>query len=68
MVEKLTSYYTFLSEGIDHKQIKPMWSNFYLDAFGFGMIVSVTMPIYVEGLVNKIVGVAGIDILLSKFQ
>ena len=39
-----------------------------MDAFGFGMIVSVTMPIFVSGTVNKVIGVAGIDVLLSKFE
>lgn len=41
-----------------------MWSEIYEDAFGFGKIMTVTIPIYVEGRVNKIVGVAGIDILI----
>ena len=64
MVEKLTSYYIFLSEGINKDLIKPVWSEFYEDAFGFGTIVTVTMPIYVEGRVNKIIGVVGIEILV----
>lgn len=68
MIEKLTSYYIFLSEGINKANITPSWSEFYLDAFGFGMIVSVTVPIYVESEHNKVVGVAAIDVLLSKFS
>lgn len=68
MIEKLTSYYVFLSEFIsDKSKIKPLWSEVYEDAFGFGMIVSVTYPVYVENRVPKIIGVAAIDVLLSKF-
>jgi hypothetical protein len=56
-----------VSEGIDGSTIKPVWSDFYLDAFGFGNVISVTVPIYLEGQVNNVIGVAAIDVLLSKF-
>ena len=46
-----------------------MWTEPYDDFFGFGRMVTVSMPIYyVENDIRKILGVAGIDVVISQFE
>ena len=61
----MSNYYTYLSEGFNIEN--PVWTEPYIDAFGFGKMVTVSMPIYYEeNGVRVILGVAGIDILWEQ--
>ena len=42
----MRSYYTYISEGVSITS--PVWTEPYEDAFGFGQLVTVSMPIYYE--------------------
>lgn len=57
----MRNYYIYISEGVSVP--KPVWTEPYEDAFGFGRLVTVSMPIYYEeNGVRSILGVAGIDV------
>ena len=63
----MKNYYTYLSEGL--KITEPVWTEPYEDAFGFGRMVTVSMPIYYEeNGIRIILGVAGIDILWGQIE
>ena len=63
----MKNYYTYLSEGIE--VTSPVWTEPYIDSFGFGKMVTVSMPIYYEESgIRAILGVAGIDILWEQFS
>ena len=63
----MRNYYTYISEGL--KITKAVWTEPYEDAFGFGKMVTVSMPIYYEESgVRIILGVAGIDILWGQIE
>lgn len=40
----MRNYYTYISEGVSISS--PVWTEPYEDAFGFGKLVTVSMPIY----------------------
>ena len=40
----MKNYYTYISEGVTISS--PVWTEPYEDAFGFGKMVTVSMPIY----------------------
>ena len=42
--ESMKNYYTFIAQ--DVSITKPIWSVPYTDSYGFGRILTVTMPIY----------------------
>lgn len=65
LIDKMTNYYKFIGEGI--KIQNPIWSEPYDDAFVYGRIFTVTMPIYGNSPIQTILGVAGIDVLVSTF-
>ena len=63
----MRSYYIYISEGIEITN--PVWTEPYDDAFGFGRMVTVSMPIYYEETgIRKILGVAGIDVVMATFE
>ena len=63
----MKSYYIYISEGISIEE--PVWTQPYEDFFGFGRMVTVSMPIYyTESSVRKILGVAGIDVTMETFK
>ena len=66
MVEKLSNYYTFLSDGFSNYN-KPIWSEPYEDTAGFGKIVSISKAIYSKDDhdIQKVIGVVGIDLLMD---
>ena len=68
MISKVQNYYDFF-RGSTIKS-KPFWTDPYVDAFGLGNIVTVSIPIFqhqdINGL-NRLIGVAGIDVLMSQF-
>lgn len=61
----MRDYYTYISEGVSITS--PVWTEPYEDAFGFGNLVTVSMPIYYEESgIRSILGVAGLDISYSQ--
>ena len=62
MISKVQNYYDFF-RGSTIKS-KPFWTDPYVDAFGLGNIVTVSIPIFD---LNRLIGVAGIDVLMSQF-
>jgi hypothetical protein len=63
----MRSYYTYISEGVTIAS--PVWTEPYEDAFGFGKMVTVSMPVYyTENGLRSILGVAGIDILWEQIE
>ena len=68
MSSKVQDYYEFFWESTINS--KPFWTDPYDDAFGLGTIVTVSIPIFqhqdINGL-NRLIGVAGIDVLMSQF-
>ena len=63
----MKNYYTYISEGL--RVTEPVWTEPYEDAFGFGRMVTVSMPIsYQENGIRYILGVAGIDILWGQIE
>lgn len=63
----MREYYTFLSIGANID--KPIWTEPYWDYFGYGEMVTVSMPayFYANG-VKQLLGVAGVDIVMSRFD
>ena len=61
----MKNYYTYVSKKTKINQ--PIWTEPYTDFFGFGRMVTVSIPIYHEEP-NKIIGVAGIDIVMSQIE
>ena len=63
----MSSYYTYVAEGLQIES--PVWTEPYDDFFGFGRMVTVSMPIYYEeDNITKILGVAGIDVVMAQFE
>ena len=63
----MRNYYVYISEGVE--VTSPVWTEPYEDAFGFGRMVTVSMPIYYqENGIRSILGVAGIDILMEQIS
>ena len=63
----MRGYYEYISEGVSITN--PVWTEPYDDAFGFGRLVTVSMPIYYEESgIRTILGVAGIDVLYSSIE
>ena len=61
----MRNYYSYVSEGVTISS--PVWTEPYEDAFGFGWMVTVSMPIYyTEEGIRRILGVAGIDVLMEQ--
>ena len=68
-VEAMDDYTRYFTEGLHAN--KPLWSPIYLDAFGFGLMVTVVMPAYiVNSSTSKttLIGVAGLDVTLEYLQ
>lgn len=68
LITTMRNYYKYVSEGIHIET--PIWVQPYEDAFGFGTIVSVAMPIYYTDTsgIRIILGVAAIDVTLKTFE
>jgi hypothetical protein len=50
-----------------NQNTSPLWSKIYEDAFGFGQLTTVAYPAYYnDGTQMRLIGVAGIDILVSE--
>lgn len=63
----MRNYSVYLAEGIEVTE--PVWTEPYIDAFGFGRMVTVSMPIYyTENGIRKILGVTGLDVVMSTFD
>lgn len=63
----MRNYYTYISEGLEITEA--VWTEPYIDSFGFGRMVTVSMPIYYEeNGIRVILGVAGIDILWGQIE
>lgn len=63
----MRNYSVYLAEGIEVKE--PVWTEPYIDAFGFGRMVTVSMPIYyIHNNIRKILGVTGLDVVMSAFD
>lgn len=63
----MKNYHTYISEGVTISA--PVWTEPYEDAFGFGRMVTVSMPIYyTENDIRSVLGVAGIDILWDQIS
>ena len=65
----MNDYTKYFSEGIHAN--KPLWTSIYYDAFGFGWMVTVVMPAYIQNITtNKttLIGVAGLDVTLEYLQ
>ena len=61
----MREYYTFIAEGVSIDS--PVWTEPYEDAFGFGRMVTVSMPIYYQNSdIRTILGVAGIDVVMGQ--
>ena len=61
LVTLLSGYYQSIS--ISSNISTPMWTEIYEDAFNFGDIYTVSLPIYyTEGDQNRLLGVVGVDI------
>ena len=58
VIETCLLILTHFTKGL--KITKPIWSQIYNDAFGWGKLVAVTMPIYDSN--NDLVGVSAIDV------
>jgi len=65
--EKMSSYYILLSSGITRDSV--VWTEPYLDAFGFGMKITATMPFYdrVNSARPRFLGATSIDIDYKEF-
>lgn len=54
--------------GKDKKFDKPVWSTFYYDYSGDGLMSTVSKPIYYsQDGISYLVGVAAIDVSISQF-
>ena len=63
----MRNYSVYLAEGIEVTE--PVWTEPYIDAFGFGRMVTVSMPIYyTQSGIRKTLGVAGLDVVMSTFD
>ena len=65
----MDDYTRYFSEGTN--ATLPLWSPIYLDAFGFGSIVTVVMPVYKLDEVrqkNLLIGVAGLDVTIDYLK
>ena len=62
----MRNYYSYISEGVEITN--PVWTEPYTDAFGFGKMVTVSMPVYYEENIRTILGVVGIDILWEQIS
>lgn len=48
---------------------KPLWSPIYNDAFGFGLLVTVTMPVYSTNENGSfLIGVVGLDVTIEYLR
>ena len=46
---------------------RPVWTEPYIDAFGFGRMVTVSMPVYLtDGGSVRVIGVTGIDVVMGQ--
>lgn len=67
--EGIVKMYNYLSIGM--KITKPVWTEPYQDFYGYGELVTVSMPAYytdqATGL-KKTIGVVAIDILMEQFN
>lgn len=65
----MKQFYTYLSVGV--KFTTPIWTEPYYDYWGYGRMVTVSMPIYyTDPLTNlpTMIGVVGVDILMKQFD
>ena len=62
----IIKYYAYIAEGLNIT--KPVWTEPYEDFFGFGELVTVSLPVYYyEGDARKILGVVGLDVVMKTF-
>lgn len=59
------SYYSFFAAKTTHSSLEPIWSLPYLDKFGLGVLMSVTLPVNDNS--GKLAGVVGTDLTMEDF-
>lgn len=66
LMDKFENYFTYLADGANTRY--PIWSEPYIDAFGLGEVVTISMPAYFSDHNNRtiIIGVAAIDVVFSQ--
>ena len=57
----MNTYLTYFTRGLTIDT--PVWSSVYVDAFGFGKLITVMMPSYDSN--NSLLGVSGIDVTVE---
>eukprot|EP00803_Ostreobium_quekettii_P004940 evm.model.scf_319EXC.9 EVM.evm.TU.scf_319EXC.9 scf_319EXC:72616-76137(-) len=67
-LQSLTAFDEFSAMGLDDDE--PIWSEAYLDAFGLGLVSSITMPIFLDrghrgNPPRCFLGLAGHDVIIS---
>lgn len=64
-LDQARGFYEYLSQG--NEMIGHRWSSFYEDAFGLGRMTTVVKAAYYkEKNVSRLIGLAGIDVLVSQ--
>ena len=63
IVEKMNSYFFSLSLGIENK--RPIWTEPYEDSAGLGIMTTCALPVYDRTSTPFLIGVVGIDIIMS---
>lgn len=69
IISKLADFYAYLAIGVKFKN--PVWTEPYNDYYGYGRMVTVSMPAYEvdhETNMSGLIGVAGVDIIMSRFD
>ena len=60
----MKNYYSYIAGGISIQE--PIWTEPYEDAFGFGQMVTVSMPVYFEENNTRVIlGAVGIDVIMK---
>lgn len=66
IVQIMRSYYGYIARGLNIT--RPIWTEPYEDEFGFGELVTVSLPVYyTEGDVTEVIGVVGLDVVMKTF-
>lgn len=68
-VTKLREFYIYLAVGMKFEA--PVWTEPYTDYYGYGRMVTVSMPAYyIDSSTNlsNLIGVTGVDIMMTEFD
>ncbi len=64
-IDQAQGYYDYLTQG--NQVTGQRWTEIYEDAFGLGKLVTVVKPAYyVENNISRLVGMAGIDVMIAQ--